>query len=152
MKHKSISLSLATLGPIGYLPAPGTMATLCTLPFIYLFSFFAIPTSVYIVGICIAAIIAFKIIEKALEGFRQRDPSEIVLDEVVGCLIVFLAVPVTVPTLLAGFFLFRFFDIAKPFGIKKTELLYGSLGVMMDDILCGILVNIILTKALVYFG
>lgn len=151
MKPKNLFVYLATLGPVGYLPASGTVATLVALPLIYLFSFLDPSPVLWLIVVFCATIFAMKIIGQALEQFKVRDPSEIVLDEVVGCLVLFYAVPITFTSLGLGFILFRFFDILKPLGIRKCELLYGSLGVVMDDILAGIFANIVLRILLHYF-
>ena len=151
METKNIFVYLSTLGPVGYLPAPGTMATLVTLPLIYFLSFLDLSPVLWLIFSCCAVIFSLKIIGRALEQFKLRDPSEIVLDEVVGCLVVFYAVPITFVSLGIGFILFRFFDILKPLGIGKCELLYGSLGVVMDDVLAGVFANIVLRVFFYYF-
>lgn len=75
----------------------------------------------------------------ALERVWGKDPSRIVVDEMVGVWIALLAVPEgNLLYALAAFVLFRFFDILKPFGIRKMEELPGGIGVMMDDVLAGI--------------
>jgi phosphatidylglycerophosphatase A len=50
----------------------------------------------------------------------------------------------------AGFFLFRFFDIIKPFPLRRLEKLSGGLGVMLDDIGAGIYTNLVLQAAVLY--
>jgi phosphatidylglycerophosphatase A len=72
------------------------------------------------------------------------DSSRVVIDEIAGMSVSLLLLPVTVPYLLAGFVLFRFFDIVKPFFIRKLEALPGGWGVMMDDVLAGLYTNAIL--------
>jgi phosphatidylglycerophosphatase A len=70
------------------------------------------------------------------------DPSQIVIDEISGQMIsltpLALLPSISVVGLLAGFFLFRLFDIFKPYPIRKLERLHGGLGVMADDALAGI--------------
>ena len=74
-----------------------------------------------------------------LESEWGKDPSKVVVDEMVGVWIALLAVPVgNVWYILFAFLLFRFFDIFKPLGIRKMEQLEGGIGVMADDILAGI--------------
>jgi phosphatidylglycerophosphatase A len=73
-----------------------------------------------------------------------KDPKQTVIDEVVGVWIAVLGMPVTGFNLLAGFILFRFFDIAKPLGVRQMERVGGGWGVMFDDILAGVYANIIL--------
>ena len=73
------------------------------------------------------------------ERYWGEDPSRVVIDEVVGQWITLLAVPAIYSWwhILAAFILFRFFDIVKPFGIRKTEQFKGGWGIMADDILAG---------------
>ena len=78
------------------------------------------------------------------------DSSRVVIDEIAGMGISLLFLPVTPAYVIAGFVLFRFFDIVKPFFIRKLEALPGGWGVMMDDVLAGIYTNLILHVAL-YF-
>ncbi|MES2389644.1 MAG: phosphatidylglycerophosphatase A [Bacteroidota bacterium] len=78
------------------------------------------------------------------ENFWGKDSKRIVIDEVAGMFITMLNLPISPLTLLAGFILFRFFDIAKPLGIRSAEKLGGGLGVMADDVVAGIYSNIVL--------
>ena len=70
----------------------------------------------------------------------RKDPGIVVIDEVVGQLITFLFVPrgTGAWAIVAGFFLFRLFDIWKPYPIRRLEILESGLGVMADDVLAGI--------------
>jgi len=73
-----------------------------------------------------------------------KDSYRVVIDEVAGMFISILFVPIDWKWLLAGFVLFRFFDIAKPLYIRRMEALKGGWGVMFDDVLAGIYANIVL--------
>ena len=73
-----------------------------------------------------------------------KDHQRVVIDEVAGMCITLLFVPVTITYILIGLVLFRFFDIVKPLGIRKLELLPGGWGVMADDVLAGIYANVLL--------
>lgn len=74
------------------------------------------------------------------EKYWGKDPSRVVIDEMVGTWIALLAVPADnyIGYMLAAFLLFRFFDILKPLGIKQAEKLPSGYGIMADDILSGI--------------
>lgn len=76
-----------------------------------------------------------------LEAKWGKDSSKIVIDEVVGMWIALLLVPSGWFYTILVFLLFRFFDIIKPFFIKRMEKLKGGWGVMMDDVLAGIYAN-----------
>ena len=73
-----------------------------------------------------------------------KDSSKVVIDEVAGMAISLLYVPQNFYNLVFGLILFRFFDIVKPFGIKKLESLPKGWGVMADDILAGIYALIVM--------
>lgn len=77
---------------------------------------------------------------RSTELFGNLDPSQAVVDEVMGQLVVFLFVPFGIgwPFVLTGFLLFRFFDIWKPYPIRQLEVLPGGLGICADDILAGV--------------
>lgn len=70
----------------------------------------------------------------------MKDPQKVVVDEVMGQLGVFLFVPFASSwmTVLAGFILFRLFDIWKPYPIRKMESLPAGLGICADDLLAGV--------------
>lgn len=135
MKNR-LFLHISTLGPLGYAPASGTVATIFCLPLVYLLSQLgAIAYAASTVAILLASLL---VISAVLNNFKSKDPSEIVLDELVGILITFLFVKVSVVTLLVGLILFRFFDILKPVGITRLEQLSGSYGIVLDDALAGV--------------
>ena len=74
---------------------------------------------------------------KAEQQLARKDASCIVIDEIAGILLAYLAVPISVLPLLVGFVLFRLFDIIKP--LPRLETLPGGWGVMLDDLLAGLL-------------
>ena len=131
-----------TLGPIGYLKAPGSMATLASLPLVYLMG--SLTLGQY-TGILVAlTFLAFIAVRIALPAFHTADPQAIVIDECVGTMITFWAIKISLATFIIGFVLFRLFDIVKPLGISKLERLPGSWGIMLDDITAGVIANILL--------
>lgn len=84
---------------------------------------------------------------RASEIFKDKDPGKVVVDEVMGQLIVFLFIPFGVHWfyIVAGFFLFRLFDIWKPYPIDDLQNLPTGIGVCADDILAGIYGGVILS-------
>jgi phosphatidylglycerophosphatase A len=136
---------IATLGPLGYLSAPGTLASLVTLPVVYQLQRL-IPTQFDYAKMFLGAfVIGWIVIYQALKEFkRYDDPPEIVIDECVGCLIVFWGIPFSASVAIIGFVLFRFFDIAKIAGIRYCERLSGPWGIMLDDVWAALLTNLIL--------
>lgn len=83
---------------------------------------------------------------KAESLVGKKDPGIVVIDEVVGQMMTFLLVPVAAGfwTLVAGFLLFRFFDIVKPYPIRKLEGLKSGVGIMADDVIAGAYAAILL--------
>ncbi|MCL4361385.1 phosphatidylglycerophosphatase A [Candidatus Dependentiae bacterium] len=134
----------STLFGVGNYFAPGTLASAITVIFIFLLKFF-LAEKIYILLFVFISMISFYIVEKALNFFDdKKDPQQIVLDEVVGCLITFINIPNSIINLILGFILFRFFDISKILGISSLQNLPRSAGIFFDDILAGIYSNLIL--------
>ena len=75
----------------------------------------------------------------------DKDPGFIVIDEVVGMMISLYFVPKVFSAYLLAFILFRFFDIFKPSIINRSQKLEYGIGIMMDDIISGILSLLIVT-------
>jgi phosphatidylglycerophosphatase A len=137
----------------GWLPvAPGTWgAAVAVLPLFFftkidpsVFStfqpFFTLVLTVFIV---IFTWIGVKAVDFLQEEWGD-DPKQVVIDEMIGVWIAILGLSLTVPNLILGFILFRFFDIAKPLGIRQLERIKGGWGVMLDDVLAGVYANIVL--------
>jgi len=76
--------------------------------------------------------------------YKRKDPSMIIIDEACGMLLALFFVPISMFSVILGFFLFRIFDILKPPPAKRMERLTGSLGIMFDDIIAAIYTNLIL--------
>lgn len=74
----------------------------------------------------------------------KDDPGEIVIDEVAGMWLALLFLPKSILLFSLAFILFRIFDITKPWIIGKIQSLHGGFGIMLDDILAGILARLIL--------
>jgi phosphatidylglycerophosphatase A len=82
----------------------------------------------------------------------QKDPGIIVIDEVAGMALSVLFVPRTIPVLLVAFFLFRLFDVWKPFPAHESQALTGGLGVMVDDLIAGVYALVLVMGARALFG
>ncbi|MFZ2783463.1 MAG: phosphatidylglycerophosphatase A [Sediminibacterium sp.] len=128
---------------IGYIPRGGGTVAAAVACIIWYFAFDLAP-------VAISAGVALLITAYGVWGAGKMEPlwgkdsSKVVIDEVAGMFISLLFVPVTIPNILAGLVLFRFFDIAKPLLIRRTEQLPKGWGVMGDDVLAGIYANIVL--------
>jgi phosphatidylglycerophosphatase A len=148
MKH--FFLFIAAGFGAGYAPiAPGTAGTLVAIPIFLVLS--SIPFPLYELTVLTFFFLASWISGEAQKDWGRRDHPRIVIDEIVGFLITMLWLPKTTLFIILGFFLFRFFDIAKPPPIRLTERVKGGYGVVLDDVLAGVYSNIIL-QIISYFA
>ena len=153
---------IATCFGIGDLPgAPGTWASVAAIPLAWALhmagGFWAVgPATVAL------TLLGYWATARYIEGRapeQSRDPSEVVIDEVVGMMIALwpLSIGLTVmgaewyqwpwPGWVLGFLLFRFFDIVKPQPVSWADRMEGPLGVMLDDIVAGALTALIAVGA-----
>jgi phosphatidylglycerophosphatase A len=146
--HKIISTSLG----IGYIgKGAGTYASIFTC-LIWYFSQVGqyeprlMPVLVTLLLTILGVISAAKV-----EVLWGKDHQRVVIDEVAGMCITLLFVPVAVEYVIIGLVLFRFFDIAKPLGVRKLEKWPSGWGVMADDVLAGIYANIVL-QIIIFFN
>lgn len=159
-----MSQLIATVFYIGYLrPAPGTWGSFVALPIAWVI----IQLSGFL-GLVIAALIIFTLgiwatkVETA--GRDNHDPSEIVIDEVVGQWVALFPVAYGAgmmgvdvlalwPGWIMAFVLFRLFDITKPWLVGWADRRDDALGVMLDDVIAGIFTGIcVIILAGVYHG
>ncbi len=96
----------------------------------------SIATTIAAIAVTLIGIPAASIV--ARESNRE-DPGHVVIDEVAGQLIALIALPPLPGYALLGLFLFRLFDILKPWPIRRLERLHGGTGIMLDDVAAGIL-------------
>ena len=82
----------------------------------------------------------------------REDPGFVVIDEVAGQMIALIGAPLSWKYLIAGFILFRSFDIVKPFPLRRLEKLPAGLGIMMDDVGAGIYALVLLQLWLYFTG
>jgi phosphatidylglycerophosphatase A len=127
-------------------PAPGTWGTLSALPIYYLMvSYFAVSIEVYSLTLLLALLLGIYLCGKTAQDVGEHDHGAIVWDEIVGFLVTMFAVQPTLTNVIAGFVLFRFFDILKPWPIKwLDQKVHGGFGIMIDDVLAGIAACVIL--------
>jgi phosphatidylglycerophosphatase A len=147
MKKHDFAVKLATLGPIGYLMAPGTAATVLTLPAAYVLQC-AVPSWQTTI-IMLATALASYFVYNAAQTFQEHDPSVIIIDECIGCLVTFWHIPWSMHSVIWGLVLFRLLDIFKPLGISSLEKIPGFFGIMADDIVAALIANILLRMIVV---
>jgi len=117
-------------------PGPGTWGSLAaTLLWWLIASHIPASTHLALIGLLIVLSVAVGIPAAPLEarGWGKKDPSHVVIDEVAGQLVTLIAVPVGWKPLLAGFILFRAFDILKPAPIRQLERLPEGRGIVVDE-------------------
>lgn len=127
-----ISTGLGT----GFSPkAPGTVGTMLG---VLLALFF--PMTWW--QIIVLALIGTWAAQQGEKVFNEKDSQKIVIDEIIGYFIAIQGLGNYY--IIPAFVLFRFFDIKKPGPIRKLQDFHGGLGVMADDILAGLITNLIL--------
>lgn len=149
---KKIWVIIATFFGTGYLPvAPGTWASLLTVLIVY---FTPLSTSHFLLLVlATAAIYAIGVPAAAASErhFQKKDPRPCVIDEVTGQLVSLWLLPRLAVFYIAAFFVFRFFDIFKPFPVNRSESLPGGFGIMTDDVLAGFYAMVLLQLVLRIF-
>ena len=132
---------VATAGGLGYAPvAPGTVTSLVVALAVWALA----PGLPGLLG-ATAVVTAIGIWASAREEARVgvHDPSIIVVDEVAGMLVALIAAPPGLGWVLVLFFLFRVFDVWKPYPIDRLQALPGGWGIVADDLLAGVYANLL---------
>lgn len=123
--------------------APGTMGSLAALLTLPVFGVLSWPLQ--LAWVVVAFVVGIWLCGRTAEDLRVHDHPGIVWDEFVGIWIVFIAVPLTWPNIVLGFLLFRFFDVIKPWPIRWLDRkVKGGFGIMIDDVLAGIMAWLLL--------
>jgi phosphatidylglycerophosphatase A len=137
-----LAVFVATVAYCGYFPiAPGTVGSAAGL-IVYLLVWWA-QSPVVEVGLIVALFAAGVWAGTTAERyFGGIDPGPIVIDEVVGMLMTLAFIPVGWSGAIAGFVLFRIYDVIKPYPAGRFERLHGGLGVMADDAMAAVYANI----------
>ena len=134
---------IATCFGIGNLPVPGTFGAAVGLGIVVALTRLPVARSWLPAIVAVVATAIFGVgvwaAGRAERSLGRTDPGQIVIDEVVGQMVTLLARP-NAPWkwLLAGFVLFRLFDVVKPFPAGRAEHLPGGWGVMTDDVIAGV--------------
>ena len=146
---------IATFAGVGRLrPGPGTWGSAAAVLMWWLLTRWIPATWQPATAICLALAAVFAGIPAATRVARDcglKDPQFVVIDEVAGQLIAFIAVPLSWKSLLLGFILFRGFDMVKPPPIRSLERLPEGTGIVIDDVGAG-LYALAAMHLLLYFG
>lgn len=132
-----LALLIATTGGVGYSPvAPGTVGAMAgVLWHLGTRSWDPVWQCAALAALLAASVWAADV---AARHAGRKDPGHVVIDEVVGQALTLLLLSPASLGLLAGFILFRVFDIAKPWPVRRFEALPGGLGIVADDVMAGI--------------
>ena len=143
---------LATGFYAGYLPyAPGTIGSLIGVGLFLIIN--SLSPVYYLIVFFLLFSLGVYISDRAEALFARNDPSQIIFDEIAGLLVAMALIPNGIGWIIAGFFLFRFFDIFKPYPIRDIEKKFnGGFGIMLDDVAAGIYTNILLQAVRLYVG
>ena len=144
-----LAVFVATVAYCGYFPiAPGTVGSAAGL-LVYLLVWWA-QSPIVEIGLIVAVFaVGTWAATEAERFFGGIDPGPVVIDEVLGMLITLAFMPVGLATAIAGFVLFRIFDVIKPYPANRFERLHGGIGVMADDAMAAVYANLVL-RGVVY--
>ena len=142
MNRPVVALSLATAFGVGYAPfAPGTFGSAVGLLLWAVLPQSALAQAAVILVLFVVGCWAGTVVERYYGG---TDPGPVVIDEVMGMLLTLFMHPVGWTGALTGFFLFRAFDVLKPYPADRLERLHGGIGVMADDGMAAVYANLTL--------
>lgn len=127
---------------LGLIPfAPGTFGSLLGIPLHWLFSH--LPIFLEICSLIFVILMSVWISGRAELLLGNKDPSQIVIDEVVGMAVALAGTPFEPSLIIVAFMCFRFFDIWKPFPIKYIDKSFpGGWGIVLDDVVAGVMANL----------
>ncbi len=151
--RRGLAVWVATSAGVGYFPiAPGTAGSAAGVVIVAALERLPLQVAWQMALVGVVAAVLFAVgVWAAGEGekfFGRIDPGQVVIDEVVGQMVTLLARPrASWKWLLAGFLLFRAFDIIKPFPARRAERLHGGWGIMVDDGIAGVYGLVVLVVA-----
>ncbi len=126
---------LATGLFVGYVPlAPATFGSLWAIPLVLLTGTYGIDYWITAAALVVVGVVAA---DRVAEEVGERDPSEVVIDEIAALYLAYATFPIKWKVLLLGFLLFRIYDVLKPFPARRLESLPGGLGIVADDLVAG---------------
>ena len=129
---------------------PGTAGSLAAIPIFYLL--LNLPSLLQWLFVITLFFVGLYSSNKVIAVIDQKDPSFIVIDEIVAVLFLFILIPTNIQFLAFAFILFRIFDIFKPFPISWAENYFkGAFGIMMDDIVAALLSLLVIRLILYVF-
>ena len=121
--------------------APGTVTSFCiALGWFFIPNIFFLQLLIFLFHVILGFYFCYKFILTS----NDKDPSYIVIDEVVGMMLALFLVPKTIEAYTLSFLLFRLLDIFKPSIIDRSQNFNFGIGIMLDDLVAGFLVLLII--------
>jgi phosphatidylglycerophosphatase A len=122
-------------------PGPGTWGSLATLALWAILAHFLpgswlIPANIFLALLAVA--VGIPAATQVARASGLKDPQFVVIDETAGQLITLIGAPLAWKSFLAGFILFRAFDIVKPPPVRQLERLPEGTGIVVDDVAAGL--------------
>ena len=158
----SLFVTMFGLGKIKFIP--GTVGSLATVIILYvIFNILNVSSNFVLLGLVIIFIYSFPAVSSYIKDNKNKDPGEIVIDELIGQSIPIFAYEISHGTEKSSdealifycvcFVLFRFFDIVKPFPVSYFDKNFkNSFGVIMDDVCAGLYVVGVLVLYMVFLS
>lgn len=141
---------VGTFGYTGFFPiAPATFASA-----VFAAIYWLVPGGEVLAHpiVCLVTVIISVPISTRLEKQYGEDPSCVVIDEVVGMQVILVGVAdISLWGIILAFFVFRVFDVVKPYPVGRSQQLPGGYGIVIDDFLAGIYTRIVLIAAAAIF-
>jgi phosphatidylglycerophosphatase A len=145
---RRLAVAFATVGGVGWAPiAPGTAGSAVGVVLYLLTREW--PTSWQLALLLAITVVGTWAATETAKHLGREDPGQVVIDEVAGQLVTCVLTGVSVGGAVVGFFVFRAFDIVKPWPARQLESLHGGIGIMADDLMAGLYANLVL-QVLVY--
>lgn len=134
---RRLALVLATAGGAGLAPvAPGTFGSAVGIVIYWFTRHWSTPAQLALIGVI--TLVGTWAANEAAAHYGREDPGQVVIDEVAGQLVTLAFTGAGTMAMLAGFLLFRVFDIIKPYPANRFEQLHGGVGIMADDLMAGV--------------
>lgn len=132
-----MAVGISTAGGLGFFPVfPGTIGSLVGVLIYYPLRNLSIP--IYLLFLVIFFVIGIYSASLSESFFKKKDSGHIIIDEIHAMLLISYFIPQNLNWWIAGFIVFRFFDIKKPYPIRRFEKLPAGWGVMMDDFIAAL--------------
>lgn len=135
---------IASFFGLGFFPvAPGTLASLAVV-LLYKWLLHPLPLPYLLLLLLLLLALGVPAADAYSSELKKTDPRRVVVDEAAGQLLVLVSVSPDWNLMVIGFLLFRFFDIVKPFPIRRLEGLPGGWGIMADDVAAALMAKVLL--------